>query len=134
MGARSVLEEPSPKSHRHEVIAPWEVSLNWTRTGALPLETSRENEAIGGGTGVGVGVGVGLGRGVGVGLGVEVSDGVGVRVMVGESVGVGVGSDTNAGVRVGVRSSVSLQAARTTARLNQARMKPTIHLVRMAGC
>ena len=27
-GFRSVLEVPSPKSHCHEVIAPWELSLN----------------------------------------------------------------------------------------------------------
>ena len=66
-GFSSVLEAPSPKSHCQEVTAPWEASLNWTVTGALPLKTSREKDATAGGMGVGVAVGVGVDVGVGAG-------------------------------------------------------------------
>ena len=69
-------EAPSPKSHRQEVTVPWEVSLNRTVKGALPLETSRVKDATGGGTGVGVCVGVGTGGGVGVGVSVGGGGGV----------------------------------------------------------
>ena len=86
-----MLEERSPKSHSQEVIEPWEVSLNCTVKGALPLETSRAKDATGGGMGVGVGVRVGVGVGVGVGVSVGVGVGVAVGVSVGVGVGVGVG-------------------------------------------
>ncbi len=88
-GFCSVLEAPSPKSHCQAVTGPREVSLNWTVKGALPLETSVEKDATGGGMGVGAGVGVGEGVGVGVGLGVGVGDTVEVATgaIVGSSVG-----------------------------------------------
>ena len=62
---------------------------------------------------------------------------MGVRVEVGARVGdragAEVGSDAKFGVSVDVLSSAPLQAVRTKARLNQARLKPTIDIVRMAG-
>ncbi len=51
-----MLEAPSPKSHSQEVTGSWEASLNRTVKGALPLETSRAKDAVGGGMGVGVGI------------------------------------------------------------------------------
>ena len=62
---------------------------------------------------------------------VEVGRGMGVGVAMAKGVAVGAGSDTTVGVRVGW-SSAPLQAARSNARPNQARVKPTI-LVRMVG-
>ena len=94
-----MLEAPSPKSHRQDVIAPWEVSRNRTWSGALPLETSREKAATGGGVGFTVGVGVGVRVGAGVGVRDAVSVGVGsvVEPEVAPGVGVGVGDEVGAG-------------------------------------
>ena len=122
VGFWSELEAPSPNSHRQEVIAPLEVSLNWTVKGALPPETSREKAATGGGTGVDVGVGVGLGVGVGVGLGVGLDTGVSVGDGVGDGRGVGamdeptmeVGAGSVVGTELDVGSPPLVHAAKAS--------------------